>query len=790
VITVVMLTVAAILVGSALELTSNVAKNTNRSRSRIAMQAEAEGAVEYAYAIWYRQISVQGGLIPEGSPLLSISNSYINVPLTSGNYVYSGSSGGIVSGTLQIHALDKYGQIVASGSLPDGVIGNAGNTFNNWAGTTYSYAATAGLKLPGDPDSQAVNVRRLFTYTVVTPFQTMFFFQHDLEIYNPANIVLTGKIHSNGNLYFSGGSGAITIKDATTTAGTLPSGYTDSVPGITGFSTAEPPLAIGSNYDQGNLSPPNWANGTTTPGSQLNEVHAVDPLGTGLTGSASLFSGTTSNIVYNPNVDNLSDPLAARTSGTYSNLSEILQPFATGTTAASSTGIYTSGSWTEPSSIGNVRFMNNAGLIILINGTSRSGLYITGTGTGTAKATATNSYMMSGSFANIIQYSASDIAIVSTTTTAFSDTPTVTSQGSASLSLVVPPVLANVPVLVAGANGTALPIYNTSVTAASQSLTYKNAVADLVNVLNEQLATDGTKGTTAPVALYDQRVGTNVNVVNVNMAALNNFLNKDILYSSGTVGDYVPVSTANTGTFNGQLYIYDSSTSSYANTVRLVNGNELPGTQTIPNAYDPTYNPNGTLNITPGLTLVSQNPIYIMGDYNSGYKAVTSGTGSISTASGANYDSASGSNSLVLYPTTTGTSYTPVPSAVIGDAIMLLSNAWSDSNSPTYSKRNASNTTINTALMGGYMPSVTGSFSGGAVNYPRFLENWGSKYLTYWGSMVELFPSRIFTQRWQIPGTYYSPPTRYYNYDTTFNDTPPPGTALTIIRQRGAWTKF
>jgi len=783
-----MLTVAAVLVGTVLELTSNVAKNTNRSRDRIAMQAVAEGAIEYAYAVWHKQMSIQGGLIPEGSSLLVIPDTCLNVALStgSGNYVYSatnngnsGTNGVQISGTLQIHALDKYGHIMDSGKLPDGVIGSVPR-FKNYSGTTYSYAATVGLKRTNSPDSDAVKVRRLFTYTLVSPFQSMFFFQHDLEIYNPATIVLTGKIHSNGNLYFSGGSGAITIKDATTTAGTLPSSYAFSVPGVTGFSNQEPPLAIGSNYDQGNLSPPLWSGGTITPGSQLNEIAAVDPLGTGLTGTSSVFSGTTSNIVNNPNIDDLKDSLAARTSGTYSNLAEILTPFATGTTAADSTGIYTSGTWTEPSSIGNVRFMNNAGLIILIGGSAGA------SGTARSGAFANAPYTLSGSSTKIKYYSASDIAIVSTTTTAFSDTPTVTAQGSASLSLVVPPVLKNYPVLVAGANGTALPIYNTGTS--TQSAIYNNAIADLVNVLNKQLATDGTSGKTAPVTLYDQRVGSNVNVVNVNVAALNNFINDNILYSSDAAGNYVPATSTNTGTFNGQLYIYDASTSANANTVRLVNGNTLPSIQTIPNAIDPTLNPSGTLNVTPGLTLVSQNPVYIQGDYNAGFNAPPSKAGTISATTGGSGTSSTGY--LAASGAGSTTPYVSQSAAVIGDSIMLLSNAWSDTNSPSYSKRNATNTTINTALLGGYMPSVSGYFSGGAVNYPRFLENWSSKYLTYWGSMVELFPSKIFTQRWQVPGTYYSPPTRYYNYNTNFDTTPPPGTALMVYRARGAWTKY
>ena len=46
--------------------------------------------------------------------------------------------------------------------------------------------------------------------------------------------------------------------------------------------------------------------------------------------------------------------------------------------------------------------------------------------------------------------------------------------------------------------------------------------------------------------------------------------------------------------------------------------------------------------------------------------------------------------------------YTPQPCAVMADAVTILSNAWTNSNSTNgLSSRNASNTTVNTALLSG-----------------------------------------------------------------------------------------
>ena len=64
----------------------------------------------------------------------------------------------------------------------------------------------------------------------------------------------------------------------------------------------------------------------------------------------------------------------------------------------------------------------------------------------------------------------------------------------------------------------------------------------------------------------------------------------------------------------------------------------------------------------------------------------------------------------------------------------ILSNSWSDTNS---ANSTASNTTVNTAIIAGIVPSGNGYYSGGAENFPRFLENWGGKTLTYYGSMIE-----------------------------------------------------
>ena len=269
--------------------------------------------------------------------------------------------------------------------------------------------------------------------------------------------------------------------------------------------------------------------------------------------------------------------------------------------------------------------------------------------------------------------------------------------------------------------------------------------------LSSAKQTEVRNAISASTTIYDQREGKNVDVRSLDVGALRTAL------ATGVSG------------FNGVLYINDTTPLVAGDlepkTVRLKNGGILPDA---------------------GLTVVSENPIYIQGDYNTG--ATTTTTDSVPSNNG-------GNPSNTDSPTVTG--YTRKPSAVIGDAVMMLSNNWSDGNSSlALASRPATHTTYNTAIISGFMPSgyqpPSGSaygYSGGANNFPRFLENWTNQHCTYFGSMVELFQSAKFTGRWNT-GVIYSPPGRRWNYDTNFNDNPPPGAVSGTTWSRGTWAKW
>ncbi len=179
--------------------------------------------------------------------------------------------------------------------------------------------------------------------------------------------------------------------------------------------------------------------------------------------------------------------------------------------------------------------------------------------------------------------------------------------------------------------------------------------------------------------------------------------------------------------------------------VRLVNGATLP---------------------SQGLTVVSENPVYIQGDYNTGGGDPTK----------------------------------KVPAAVMGDAITVLSNNWGPNNSDTKGKQVTSNrvateTTVNAALaMGPHAESWPGAGNGQLNNLIRFLEHWkGGVKMNYKGSLIALWHSQQVTESWRCCGDaadeYYWPPARNWSYDTLFDTTPPPGTPMGIVIMRGQWSQ-
>ena len=149
-----------------------------------------------------------------------------------------------------------------------------------------------------------------------------------------------------------------------------------------------------------------------------------------------------------------------------------------------------------------------------------------------------------------------------------------------------------------------------------------------------------------------------------------------------------------------------------------------------------------------GLTIASENPVYLQGDFNAGLNGNFGGA--------------------------------HVATSILADAVTLLSDSWNDVNSfafpYTLANRQAVTTTYRVAVMGGKgvpfpQPSGTGQdfgTDGGAHNFLRYIENWGGQTLWYKGSIVSLFYNHQAVGSFKCCNTVYSPPTRGYNFDTEF----------------------
>ncbi|MBI4353395.1 MAG: hypothetical protein HY593_05670 [Candidatus Omnitrophica bacterium] len=132
-----------------------------------------------------------------------------------------------------------------------------------------------------------------------------------------------------------------------------------------------------------------------------------------------------------------------------------------------------------------------------------------------------------------------------------------------------------------------------------------------------------------------------------------------------------------------------------------------------------------------GMTLASDNPVYVKGNFNTVSKQAA---------------------------------------GIIGDSFNILSNRWRDSDSFLgLGARKANDTTVNAAVIAGNTNTTEGNYSGGFENLPRLLETWTGDTLTYSGSMAALYTSRMATGGWS-EGSVYTPPRRNWSFDPAFSN--------------------
>jgi hypothetical protein len=181
----------------------------------------------------------------------------------------------------------------------------------------------------------------------------------------------------------------------------------------------------------------------------------------------------------------------------------------------------------------------------------------------------------------------------------------------------------------------------------------------------------------------------------------------------------------------------------------------------------------GGADLPGALTIVTDRPIYVQGDYN-----------------------------------TFGGDAARLPASIIGDVITNLSNACLDANfrincGITAGQNIATQTSVNAAYLsytdksnGNIGSTVAGAakdYSGGLNNYMRMVENWGGINFNYRGSFVSLGEPQEFSGDYLAGGSsgYYNVPNRIFKYDPNFNafNLLPPLTPKVIYLQQDTFKR-
>jgi len=266
---------------------------------------------------------------------------------------------------------------------------------------------------------------------------------------------------------------------------------------------------------------------------------------------------------------------------------------------------------------------------------------------------------------------------------------------------------------------------------------------------------------------FDNREGKAIQMLEVDLQAL-----LDCAHLRNLLGGGVRLDDATYGGLVFHLTVHGPNSRARGNGygVRIRNGAYIGSS--IPGAPRPR-----------GLTIVSDQPAYIQGDFNRN----------------ANW----------------------IPAAFLADAINILSNAWDrdDRSHQRLAQRRASNTEVNAAFLSGTDTTGgeegvggqdRGQYNGGLENYPRFHEAWQWRSgndrtfatFTYRGSFVSLGPSRRAGGRWcygmdncngyaTFHGTYEAP-RRQWSYDVRFSQgqLPPLSPRFVYLKQERFLREF
>jgi hypothetical protein len=247
--------------------------------------------------------------------------------------------------------------------------------------------------------------------------------------------------------------------------------------------------------------------------------------------------------------------------------------------------------------------------------------------------------------------------------------------------------------------------------------------------------------------VFDKREQRNIKMTSLDVGAL-----------STALAANATLSTA----YNGVLYIHDQTAGARGpgdgSGIRLKNGNTTPAIN----------NEDGQ---PKGFAVVTNNALYIQGDYNT--TTIADGAGTRSN-----------------------------PSVLMGDAVTILSDGWNDDNSAGgIDQRRATpadgstEMVLNAGILTGNTPSTTSppTNSGGVQNLVRMMEDWSGYRVTIRGSMGQLFSSKYMNSEFKSPSAplpdgdlvYWIPDERRLDFDRDLARRPPVWTPTTTEYNRG-----
>jgi hypothetical protein len=212
---------------------------------------------------------------------------------------------------------------------------------------------------------------------------------------------------------------------------------------------------------------------------------------------------------------------------------------------------------------------------------------------------------------------------------------------------------------------------------------------------------------------------------------------------------------------------------------------------------------NGGRNLPGSMTIASDQGIYLQGDYNTIARKPAAIMADTITALSVNCVSPN-----------QGTDPSTIPTANINCLIfpwagVITGNSpWTGSpilKNPQAKMYSAQTTSVNAAFLsftaqswgnlGLYRGYGDGNYYGGGLNnYMRFVEDWNGQSFNYSGSLVSLGTPLEFGGGFRSGGqlySYFEPPNRNFNYDTSFNAFPslPPMTPSVIYLQQDVFRR-